>query len=128
MIESRCGLLCSECKYRDIMKCPGCLKIKKPYWGKSCPIKNCCESKGKVHCGQCDRFPCKQLHEFAYDPATGSEGTRIEQLTDWGQELPNAEPRWDDSGALAEGRQAEAGLCGYPRAEDFSPAPADFRS
>ena len=31
MIESRCGLLCSECKYRDIMKCPGCLKIKKPY-------------------------------------------------------------------------------------------------
>ena len=47
---------------------------------------------------------------------------------DWGQELPNAEPRWDDSGALAEGRQAEAGLCGYPRAEDFSPAPADFRS
>ena len=36
MIESRCGLLCSECKYRDIMKCPGCLKIKKPYWGKSC--------------------------------------------------------------------------------------------
>lgn len=88
MIESRCGLLCSECKYRDIMKCPGCLKIKKPYWGKSCPIKNCCESKGKVHCGQCDRFPCKQLHEFAYDPATGSGGTRIEQLTDWGQELP----------------------------------------
>ena len=47
---------------------------------------------------------------------------------DWGQELPNAEPRWDDSGALAEGRQAEAGLCGYPRAEDFSPAPADSRS
>ena len=40
MIESRCGLLCSECKYRDIMKCPGCLKIKKPYWAKSCPISN----------------------------------------------------------------------------------------
>ena len=46
----------------------------------------------------------------------------------WGQELPNAEPRWDDSGALLEGRQAEAGLCGYPRAEDFSPAPVDSRN
>ena len=45
----------------------------------------------------------------------------------WGQELPNAEPRWDDSGALAEGRQAEEGLCGLPRAEDFSPKRADLR-
>ena len=45
----------------------------------------------------------------------------------WGQELPNAEPRWDDSGAIA-ARQAESGgLCGLPRAEDFSPHPADFQ-
>ena len=86
MIESRCGLLCSECKYREIMKCEGCMKIKKPYWDKKCPIKNCVEGKKLVHCGQCDRFPCKQLHEFAYDPATDSEGTRIEQLTDWQNE------------------------------------------
>ena len=44
----------------------------------------------------------------------------------WGQELPNAEPRWDDSGVIA-ARQAESGgLCGLPRAEDFSPNPADF--
>ena len=45
----------------------------------------------------------------------------------WGGELPNAEPRWDDSGAIA-ARQAENNaLCGYPRAEKFSPAPADIR-
>lgn len=45
----------------------------------------------------------------------------------WGGELPNAEPRWDDSGVIAV-RQAENGaLCGYPRAENFSPAPADIR-
>ncbi len=45
----------------------------------------------------------------------------------WGQELPNAEPRWDDSGVIA-ARQAESGgLCGLPRAEDFSPNPADFQ-
>lgn len=88
MIESRCGLLCSECKYREMMKCEGCLKIQKPYWDKKCPIKNCVEGKKLAHCGACDRFPCKQLHEFAFDPATGSEGTRIEQLTDWKNEKP----------------------------------------
>ncbi|MEG0492699.1 MAG: DUF3795 domain-containing protein [Clostridia bacterium] len=83
MIESRCGLLCSECKYRETMKCEGCIKISKPYWAKTCPIKTCCEGKKLVHCGQCDKFPCKQLHEFAFDPATNEEGTRIEQCTDW---------------------------------------------
>ena len=87
MFESRCGLKCSECKYIEIMKCTGCPNIKKPYWAKSCPIKNCVESKKLDHCGKCDKFPCKQLHEFAYDPATGSEGTRIENLTDWAASL-----------------------------------------
>lgn len=86
MIESRCGLKCSECKYREIMKCEGCTKIKKPYWAKSCSIKSCCESKGKANCGLCDKFPCKQLHEFAFDPATNDEGTRIEQCADWAAE------------------------------------------
>ncbi len=90
MVESRCGLLCSECQYRDIMKCEGCLKIKKPYWGKSCPIKSCVESKNLEHCGQCQRFACKRLHEFAFDPATGSEGTRIETLTEWQALSPRA--------------------------------------
>lgn len=86
MIESRCGLLCSECKYREIMKCAGCTAIKKPFWGKSCPVKTCCENKGKDHCGLCSQFPCKQLHEFAYDPAEGGEGVRIEQCQDWANE------------------------------------------
>lgn len=83
MVESRCGLRCSECEWRDIMKCEGCLKISKPYWAKSCPIKACVEGKKIEHCGECGKFPCKQLHEFAFDPATGNEGTRIETLTDW---------------------------------------------
>ena len=83
MIESRCGLLCSECKYRETMKCAGCIAIKKPFWGKSCPVKTCCENKKLENCGFCARFPCKQLHEFAFDPAEGNEGTRIEQCQDW---------------------------------------------
>lgn len=86
MFESRCGLICSECKYREIMKCEGCLVIKKPYWDKTCPIKKCVESKGLNHCGECSRFACKQLHEFAFDPATQDEGTRIETLTEWAEE------------------------------------------
>ena len=90
MIESRCGLLCSECKYREIMKCGGCLAIKKPYWGPKCPIKNCCEGKNLANCGLCDRFPCKQLHEFAFDPATNDEGERIQQCEDWAKEEKGA--------------------------------------
>ncbi len=86
VIESRCGLLCSECKWREIMKCAGCVAIKKPYWGSKCPIKNCCESKGFANCGQCEQFPCKKLHEFAFDPATKDEGDRIERCEQWAQE------------------------------------------
>ena len=47
MIESRCGLLCSECEYKVQMNCGGCVHIKKPFWGESCPVKACCESKEK---------------------------------------------------------------------------------
>lgn len=84
MFESRCGLKCSECEWRETMKCTGCINIQKPFWGKSCPIKTCAEKKNGVnHCGECDSFPCKQLHEFAFDPATGSEGDRIETLQTW---------------------------------------------
>lgn len=83
MIESRCGVLCSECKYRETMNCAGCIAIKKPFWDKQCPIKNCCESKKLENCGFCHKFPCKSLHEFAYDPLEGHEGTRIEQCQDW---------------------------------------------
>lgn len=86
MVESRCGLLCSECKYREIMKCGGCTAIKKPYWAKTCPVKSCCEGKGKENCGFCDQFACKQLHEFAFDPAVGNEGDRIERCEDWARE------------------------------------------
>lgn len=68
------------------MKCGGCTAIKKPYWGKACPIKTCCEGKGKENCGFCDQFACKQLHEFAFDPATGNEGERIEKCEDWAHE------------------------------------------
>ena len=31
MIESRCGILCSECEYKESMGCCGCLNINKPF-------------------------------------------------------------------------------------------------
>ena len=45
MAESRCGLLCSECKWKAIMKCDGCFAIKKPFWGPKCPIKKLLRGK-----------------------------------------------------------------------------------
>ena len=45
MIESRCGLLCGKCEYREKMNCNGCIAITKPFWGDVCPVKTCCEEK-----------------------------------------------------------------------------------
>ena len=83
MIESRCGLLCSECEYKDQKNCGGCVHIKKPFWGESCPVKACCESKEKEHCGHCGEFPCDLLKQFAYDENQGDNGRRIEQCKLW---------------------------------------------
>ena len=52
MPESRCGLLCSQCSYREQMNCPGCVHMSKPFWGDSCPVKSCCDGKGNEHCGE----------------------------------------------------------------------------
>ena len=89
MIESRCGILCGECEYRDKMSCGGCVHIDKPFWaeslcgGDSCPVKSCCEGKGLEHCGTCSDFPCDLLGQFAYDKEQGDDGKRIEQCRKW---------------------------------------------
>ena len=82
-IESRCGILCSECAYREQMGCKGCVHIQKPFWGEVCPVKACSEEKGQEHCGQCQDFPCDLLHQFAYDEKQGDNGKRIEQCKVW---------------------------------------------
>ena len=83
MIESRCGIVCSECEYRASVGCNGCTTIDKPFWGDSCPLKACCETKGLEHCGQCDGFPCELLVGFAFDESQGDGGKRIEQCRVW---------------------------------------------
>lgn len=86
MIQSRCGLLCSDCGYRVQMNCQGCTAIEKPFWGESCPVKNCCEQKGLEHCGVCRAFPCELLHGFAFDKQQGDDGARIERCRTWSRE------------------------------------------
>lgn len=88
MAESRCGLLCSKCNFREQVPCPGCTQMKKPFWGESCPVKSCCEDRGHVHCGECTDFPCSILHQFAYEMEQSDNGERIEQCKRWCQERP----------------------------------------
>ena len=83
MVESRCGILCGECEYKEKMNCAGCIYIEKPFWGDSCPVKDCCEGRGHSHCGQCSEFPCELLNEFAFDKEQGDDGKRIEQCKKW---------------------------------------------
>ena len=83
MIESRCGIKCHECKYRDEVNCAGCIAIDKPFWGDSCPIKDCCEARKHEHCGQCANFPCALLTQFAYHNSEGDNGARIETCRVW---------------------------------------------
>jgi len=83
MIESRCGLLCSKCSFRETMGCKGCINMDKPFWGDFCFVKSCCEEKGKTHCGECGNFVCSALHNFAYDKEQGDNGKRIEQCKKW---------------------------------------------
>lgn len=83
MIQSRCGILCEECHYKEEVGCKGCVNIDKPFWGESCPVKSCCENKSLSHCGQCKLFPCELLIQFAYDEEQGDGGKRIEQCKCW---------------------------------------------
>lgn len=83
MAESRCGLLCSACEFRESMGCAGCTQIEKPFWGESCPVKSRCEGRDLPHCGLCGDFPCQVLEGFAYDPQQGDNGARIERCAQW---------------------------------------------
>ncbi|MBS6954142.1 MAG: DUF3795 domain-containing protein [Enterocloster asparagiformis] len=76
-MESRCGLLCSECSYKEQVGCKGCVNIEKPFWGESCPVKSCSETKGYKHCGQCKDFPCALVKQFAYDEKRGFEQSKL---------------------------------------------------
>ena len=84
MLKSRCGLLCSECEYREKMGCAGCVNIEQPFWG-DCSVKSCCEGRNHEHCGHCSEIPCDVLTAFAYDKEQGDDGVRIKNCQTWAE-------------------------------------------
>lgn len=83
MIESRCGIKCSECEFKKSIGCAGCINIEKPFWNDICPVKLCCEQKRYQHCGECETFPCKLANDFAFDEKQGDNGKRLVQCNLW---------------------------------------------
>lgn len=81
-IESRCGIECSKCEYKEKMGCLGCANINDPFWGE-CAVKKCAEGKKLKCCGECKEFPCELLKSFAYDEQQGDSGLRIEICKKW---------------------------------------------
>ena len=77
---SRCGIICSECKYREKFNCPTCHKTNgKTFWGE-CKVAKCNISKELNNCSECNDFPCQLLKDFAHDKEQGDNGKRIKTL------------------------------------------------
>ena len=85
MVDSRCGLRCTTCEYREPFACGGCIETKgHPFHGE-CPIAVCSQNRGILHCGECLDFPCGLLRQYSCDPEHGDtpKGKRIEQCRIW---------------------------------------------
>lgn len=88
MIESRCGLCCTTCSYREPCHCGGCIETQgHPFHGE-CPVAICAQKRGLDHCGQCKGFPCVLLMEYSCDPEHGDKpiGERIRKCREWQKE------------------------------------------
>ena len=85
IIDTRCGLHCISCEYKETCGCGGCIETNgHPFHGE-CPVAVCCQSKGFVHCGECPDIPCELLTQYSCDPEHGDtpRGARIEQCKKW---------------------------------------------
>lgn len=86
MVDSRCGLHCTDCTWKESCGCGGCIEtMGHPFHGE-CPIAICCQGKGHTHCGQCDCLPCDNLYAYSYlDKEHGDDppGARIEVCRSW---------------------------------------------
>ena len=64
-VQSRCGLLCKWCAYKESHGCGGCVETNgRPFYGE-CSLAKCCQEKGHAHCGECPDIPCDLLKEFS---------------------------------------------------------------
>ena len=88
MIDTRCGLHCAECEYREKNNCGGCIATQgHPFHGE-CPVAICCQNREICHCGECSELPCELLTQYSYDPVHGDKpaGARIRQCMMWKNE------------------------------------------
>ena len=89
MVDSKCGLHCSTCTYKESHGCGGCIETKgNPFHG-SCPVASYCIDKNIPHCGECPEIPCQLLTEYSYDKEHGDNGNRIKQCIAWAKEKVN---------------------------------------
>ena len=92
MIDSRCGLHCTGCGWKNSHGCGGCIETNgNPFHGE-CPIAQCCQEKELVHCGECDEIPCGKLYDYSYlQPTDGDKppGKRVEVCRCWAAESGN---------------------------------------
>ena len=85
MADSRCGLRCTGCGYKQAHHCGGCIETQgRPFHG-ACPVAQCCQNRGFSHCGQCPELPCALLWNYSCDPVHGDDpaGSRIVQCRSW---------------------------------------------
>lgn len=85
MPDTRCGLQCAGCEYVEKCGCKGCIETDgHPFHG-TCPVAQCCQNRGFVHCGQCPELPCSLLTQYSFDPVHGDTpgGARIETVRKW---------------------------------------------
>lgn len=88
LIDTRCGLCCATCTYKQPCDCGGCIATKgHPFHGE-CPVAHCCQEKGYMHCGECPDLPCALLSQYSCDPEEGDNppGARIERCRRWAEE------------------------------------------
>ena len=87
-VQSRCGLLCKWCEYREQFNCGGCTAMngKAPWGHGDCDVAKCCQDKGYAHCGECADMPCENLRGLSYGDDEHNdkpEGARIAVCRAW---------------------------------------------
>jgi len=98
--QSRCGLCCDTCPYKESAGCPGCFASGgNPFWGE-CDTAKCCIDKGHTHCGQCEQLPtllnaetrrydstmCQEIYNMSIGDDEENDkppGKRIDQCREW---------------------------------------------
>ena len=86
-VQSRCGLLCTWCEYRQSCGCEGCVETDgNPFHGK-CHVAQCCLERGYSHCGECENLPgecadteCKKTDANGFFECEGCKNTSCDKL------------------------------------------------